>query len=364
MKSSKFCISVFIFFASFTSLLACSEVPQQKPEIAQPPLPANVVNYIQKEPLKPEYPRAAAPAEIKSDSPKNETKKITKIKTPVEKKGANNTSTSNESLKATFPVYITDIDGRAIIFDSPPKRIIAFDSAAVETLFAIGEGHRIIGTHDYVSYPPDANSITKVGDAFNMDVEAVVGLNPDLVYLFYPSFKEQLENAGLKVLLISTMGDDISEMADHFRMWGHITGAVMEANNLADDFEGRILNIESTLAPYTEGPSVFQDVGGLWTPGKNTLVGNVFKLLKLQNIAHDIEGYQQISPEVIVERNPQYIISSYSDIFSDDPKYSGVVAVKNGSIYIPSADYLSISGPRFLMGVDELANFIYPGIFK
>ena len=344
--------------------MACSEVPQQKPEIAQPPLPANVVNYIQKEPLKPEYPRAAAPAEIKSDSPKNETKKITKIKTPVEKKGTNNTSTSNESLKATFPVYITDIDGREIIFDSPPKRIIAFDSAAVETLFAIGEGHRIIGTHDYVSYPPDANSITKVGDAFNMDVEAVVGLNPDLVYLFYPSFKEQLENAGLKVLLISTMGDDISEMADHFRMWGHITGAVMEANNLADDFEGRILNIESTLAPYTEGPSVFQDVGGLWTPGKNTLVGNVFKLLKLQNIAHDIEGYQQISPEVIVERNPQYIISSYSDIFSDDPKYSGVVAVKNGSIYIPSADYLSISGPRFLMGVDELANFIYPGIFK
>ena len=364
MKSSKFCISVFIFFASFTSLLACSEVPQQKPEIAQPPLPANVVNYIQKEPLKPEYPRAAAPAEIKSDSPKNETRKITKIKTPVEKKDTNNTSTSNESLKATFPVYITDIDGREIIFDSPPKRIIAFDSAAVETLFAIGEGHRIIGTHDYVSYPPDANSITKVGDAFNMDVEAVVGLNPDLVYLFYPSFKEQLENAGLKVLLISTMGDDISEMADHFRMWGHITGAVMEANNLADDFEGRILNIESTLAPYTEGPSVFQDVGGLWTPGKNTLVGNVFKLLKLQNIAHDIEGYQQISPEVIVERNPQYIISSYSDIFSDDPKYSGVVAVKNGSIYIPSADYLSISGPRFLMGVDELANFIYPGIFK
>ena len=364
MISSKLYISVFIFFVSFTSLLACSEALQQKPEPAQPALPGTVVNYIQKEPLKPEAPMAAAPAEIKFDAPKIETKKITKIKTPVEKKHTDNTPTSNESLKATFPVYITDIDGREIIFDSPPERIIAFDSAAVETLFAIGEGHRIIGTHDYVSYPPESNSITKVGDAFNMDLEAVVGLNPDLVYLFYPSFKEQLENAGLKVLLIPTIGDDISEMADHFRMWGRITGGVKEANNLAEDFEDRILNIEAALEPYSEGPSVFQDVGGLWTPGNDTLVGNVFKLLKLQNIAHDIEGYQQISPEVIVERNPQYIISSYSDNFSDDPKYSGVVAVKNGSIYIPSADYLSISGPRFLMGVDELANFIYPGIFK
>jgi len=346
------------------SLFACSEVSQQKPDPAPPALPANVVDYIKKKPLKPEYPRAAAPAEVKVDSSKDETSKITGIKTPIEKKYPKKTSSSNESLKVTFPVSITDIDNQKIIFDSPPERIIAFDSAAVETLFAIGEGHRIIGTHDYVSYPPEANSIEKVGDAFNMDVEAVVGLNPDLVYLFYPSFKEQLENAGLKVLLIPTMGDDISEMADHFRMWGRITGAVMEANNLADDFESRILNIESTLAPYTEGPSVFQDVGGLWTPGNDTLVGNVFKLLKLQNIAHDIDGYQQISPEVIVERNPQYIISSYGDTFSDDPKYSGVVAVKNGSIYIPSADYLSISGPRFLMGVDELANFIYPGIFK
>ena len=265
---------------------------------------------------------------------------------------------------AEFPISIPDRSGKEIIFDKAPERIIAFDSAAIETLFAIGEGHRVIGTHDYVIYPPEAGDVMRVGDAFNMDIEAVLNLEPDLVYLFYPPYKEQLEDAGLKVLLIETIEDDFKKMAGHFRMWGAITGAVNKAETIAEDFEARVEIIEAALAPFESGPSVFQDVGGFWTPGNDTLIGNVFEVLKLVNIASEVKGYAQFSPEVIVERNPQYIISSYDDIYSTDPAFAQVLAIKNRAVFVPDEDYLSVSGPRFILGVEEMARVIYPGIFK
>jgi len=53
------------------------------------------------------------------------------------------TSTGPTS-KNDFPLTIVGDDGKAVVFQKSPERIIAFDSAAVEILFALGEGNRVI----------------------------------------------------------------------------------------------------------------------------------------------------------------------------------------------------------------------------
>ncbi len=263
-----------------------------------------------------------------------------------------------------FPYTVTDSNGRQVSFDAPPERIVAYDSAAVETLFAIGQGHRVVGTHSFVSYPPEVASIPKVGDAFNIDIEAVVALRPDLVYVFYDRFVPDLERAGLKVLYLQTVSDDFRKVADHIRMWGRITGSPAQAEAVAADFEARVQRVEDVMAPYASGPSIFQDVGGLWTPGPDTLVGQVFSLLKLQNIAHDVSGYAQLSPEVVVERNPQVIIASERQAILDNPAFSNVLAVRNNAVYELPSNALDVAGPRFVDGIEELARLVYPALFR
>ena len=355
-----FVISIAILLC--ISIIGCSVPEPEQPLPADSPQPPDKITYTPSKPLDPEKPLPSLPS-VKSIVEKPD--KLSKLSSPNTNQKREIIITPNrEILTATFPVSVLDRDSKEIVFEKAPERIVAFDSAALEILFAIGEGSRVVATHDYVTYPREAAGIPRVGDAFNMDVETIVGLEPDLVYLFYPSFKNQLEEAGLNVLLIPTIDDDFRQMAQHFRMWGSITGAVNEAEDLARDFESRIQKIEYHLEPYNEGPSVFQDVGGLWAPGDNTLVGNVFQLLKLDNISGDVEGYAQVSPEILVERNPQYIIASYGDSFTNDIAFKDILAVKNNSIYTPSEDLLSISGPRFIEGVEELAEFIYPGILR
>ena len=263
-----------------------------------------------------------------------------------------------------YPLGVRSSDGREIVFERPPERIVAFDSALVEILFAIGEGDRVIGTHDFVSYPPEAESVERVGDAFNMNVEAVVAMEPDLVYVFFDRFVEDLERAGLKVLYVETLTQDFTKVADNVRLWGQIVGNPDGAEAVARDFEARVEVIRAAMEQVEAGPRIFQDVGGFWTPGSGTLVQEVFDLLKLENIAVEIEGYAQLSPEVIVDKDPAVILSDSPESFSGDPAFENVRAVKDGAVHSLSRDALSIAGPRFVEGIEEIFRLVYPDLFE
>ena len=330
--------------------------PQQPAAAAPAEAPAQPVQPI----AQPQQPAPAAPAQppIQPSAPQQAQQPVQPVQ-PARPLPAEPTP-----IPAVFPVTVLSEDGKEIVIEEPPERIVAFDSAVVEMLFAMGEGDRVIATHDFVTYPPEADDITRVGNAFDMDIESTVALEPDLVYTFFDRFNEDLERAGLKVLYIPTLSDDFAKVADNIRMWGRIVGNPNDAETVALEFEAKLDHIKEALQPVGAGPTVFQDVGSYWTPGSGTLMQEVFDLLRLENIAADIEGYAQISPEVIVERDPNIIITSSPDTLLGEPALAEVWAVRNGAFYTPSSDALSIPGPRFIDGVDELARWVYPGLFR
>ena len=261
-------------------------------------------------------------------------------------------------------VTILDGLGNEVIFTSPPKRIVAYDSAAVEILFALGEGGRIVGTHDFVEYPKEAQNIKKLGSAFEINVETILSLDPDLVFLFSPTFLDDLRGAGINVLYVPNRNSGLESTVDDFLMWGQITGNVTAANSLAQDFTERVNNIRNKLADIDNGPKVFRDEGDLWTPGPDTLIGEAMSLLKLENIAYDVSGFEQLSSEILIERNPEIIIKTdYSNI-EYDPVFESVTAVEDKKIFMLKGSPLSVAGPRFITGVEELARLIYPDKFN
>lgn len=271
---------------------------------------------------------------------------------------------SSLSNSGQFPYSVVDSNGKTLTFDEAPKRIVALDSAVVEILFAIGEGDRIVGVHNFVSFPPEASTITKVGDAYNLNKESVLDLNPDLVFLFSKGAVEDLEKLGLKVFYLETLHNDFRKIPESIRLWGNIVGNQQTSNQIALNFENRISYIEEMMSKVDHSVSVFQDEGSLWTPGPDTMIGSVFNLLKLSNIAYDISGYSQLSPEIIADRNPDIIIASYGDQISSNPAFSNIEAVLNKKIFVPEEDRLSVAGPRYIEGIEILAKWIYPKFFK
>ena len=143
-------------------------------------------------------------------------------------------------------------------------------------------------------------------------------------------------------------------------MWGKITGSKDSAIKLADKFNNQIESIKSKIDYNAKSPKIFIDTTNLWTSGPNTLMGEVLELLNLSNIAHDISGYAQLNPEIIIERNPDFIITPNPNTFMDNPAFKEISAVKNNKIFTLKSDALSVPGPRFIDGINELASLIYP----
>ena len=272
-------------------------------------------------------------------------------------------ASSQPAVPSVFPLTVVDSNGNEVVFDEAPERIVAYDSAVVEILFAIGEGRRVIGTHSFVEYPPEVADVPRVGGAFDMDIEAVVALEPDLVYVFFPSFIEGLEAAGLKVLYIETLAQDFTKIADTIRLWGGIVGNPGPADAVAVDFTRRVDAVRGIMRPLSTGPSVFDDLGMFWTVGPDTLEGEVFDLLKLDNIGRDISGYEQLSAEQIVEQDPDWIFTPDRQSYFDNSAFKDVSAVKNNQVVELTADLISVSGPRFAEGIEQLAKLIYPDLF-
>ncbi len=347
------------------AVLGCSAGPLEVPQQPMAPAPAAVAipatAGMTKAPADPQPPLPAAPAATP----------VAAVAQPGAPAPAASAPPSRHSpaaaeptpIPAVFPLTVASADGRDIVFERPPEKIVAYDSAVVEILFAIGEGERVAGTHAFVSYPPETESIPRVGDAFSINVEAVVELEPDLVYVFFERFVDDLEPTGLRVLYLPTLSQDFTKVADNVRFWGRIVGNPNAAEAVARDFEARVDAVRTVMEPIGTGPTVFQDVGGFWTPGRGTLIQEVFDLLKLENVAADVDGYVQLSPEVIVERDPTIIIGAEETILGESA-LAGVRAVRHGSIYTPSTDALSIAGPRFVDGIEELARWVYPALFR
>ncbi len=261
------------------------------------------------------------------------------------------------------PVTLVDGTGQEFLVTEPPERIVAYDSAVVEILFAIGEGHRIVGTHDFVEYPSEASEVTRVGSAFEINVESILALEPDLVFLFSPGFMDDLQGAGLRVLFLPSRSSGFEDTADDIRLWGRIAGNPEAAEVLAIDFETRLATIKSALKEVDSGPRAFRDEGGLWTPGPDTLIGEVLELLKLDNIAGEVSGFEKISPEVIIDRDPEIIIATDFSTIDADAAFSGVTAIKEGRVIRMEGEPLSVPGTRFIQGVEDLARQIYPDLF-
>ena len=346
--------------------LGCASEVAEPPAMPQPPAPAPpALPADVSDAPPPPAPGQPAPAAVAAPAPTAASRPIVvnHYYSPPPQ-FAISAEPSPTPIPAVFPYSVTDANGDEVVFEKPAERIVAFSSAAVEALFAIGEGERVVATHSFVSYPPEADSVARVGDAFNMDIEAIVELEPDLVYIFFGRFEEDLERAGLKTLHLATLSDDFPQIADRVRMWGRIAGNPTAAERVAADFERQVQEVEDAMRPIAGGPVVFQNSGGFWTPGSGTLMQEVFDLLKLENAAADIEGYAQLSPEVIVEKDPTIIITSDPEEFYADPAFAGVRAVRNRAVISLPSDSLSIAGPRFMDGVEELARLVYAGLFR
>jgi ABC-type Fe3+-hydroxamate transport system substrate-binding protein len=78
-------------------------------------------------------------------------------------------------------LHVRDDMGRDLHFGRAPERIVSLVPSDTYSLFALGAGDRVVGRTAWCEAPAEAAGVPTVGGTKDVDVEAVLALEPDLV---------------------------------------------------------------------------------------------------------------------------------------------------------------------------------------
>jgi iron complex transport system substrate-binding protein len=270
---------------------------------------------------------------------------------------------------------IVDDYGRTVELDGIPDRIVSVAASPTEILFAIGAGAQVVGVDNYSDYPAEVASVTKVGD-YNLNVEAVIALQPDLIVTGDLVNRQQLDLLAAKGIPYVILADrTLDDVLKTIRLAGVITGHVAEADLVADSLASRISAVKNkTLAPDVTKPKVYieyDDYQGLWTYGPGSFGDDLITQAGGTNVAHNTSSeYPKVASEFVIAENPSIIVyttgpwSTLSDsTYQDRPGWGNISAIVNDKIYGMDANLLSRYGPRIVDCLEQLAALIHPELF-
>jgi iron complex transport system substrate-binding protein len=279
----------------------------------------------------------------------------------------------NETSTPKANISITDSRGKTVSFETQPQKIISLAPANTEILYALGAGDRVIAVSEYCNYPEDTQGKQKLPTGENLNMESVLALKPDAVFMGKMSVMneqiQQMEDAGIKVVV--TEANSIDETYKSIRLMGKAVGKEKEAEQIVENMEKGFASIREQVKGKT-AKTVYVEVSplqfGLWSCGKNTFIQELIEIVGAKNIFEDVEGWSAVSEEQVLARNPEIIFTTASPITGiEDPvgeivsrsQWNTLEAVKNNKVIMLDADMISRPGPRLLDAAQEMVKAIY-----
>lgn len=274
---------------------------------------------------------------------------------------------ANAAPQASVPMHsVTDDLGRQVSVPVKITRVVSLAPSLTESIFAVGAGDRLVGVTTFCNYPEQAKAIAKIGDTMTPNMESIVALKPDVVFVSTASqienFMKTLEANGIAVYV--TNPNSLDEVVKNLKQLSDLFGTQETGYKLIQDLEARIAKLSVAHRPI----SVFVQISKepLFTIGKQSFLTRSLRLTNCVSVTADVESaYPKLSKETASALNPDAIILSESDdnkepneVFKNSP------AVKSGRVFKVNADLLSRPGPRLLDALEQIARDLRPEEFR
>lgn len=231
------------------------------------------------------------------------------------------------------------------------ERIVSLAPNLTELAFAAGAGDRIVGTAEYSDHPPEARRVPRIGDAFRVDVERIVALDPQLVLAWTtgtpPATIQRLRSLGLNVREFELQR--LADIPRTVRELGALAGSEARAEHAASAFEAAVAEL---AAHHRESKPlrVFLQVNSrpLYTVNGRQLMSEVLEVCGGRNVFEDLNQLApQVSLEAVIARNPDVIVvtdDGEPGALDEWRKWTHLEAVRTDNLYqLPASDLAQAS---------------------
>jgi len=241
-----------------------------------------------------------------------------------------------------------------------PSRIVCLTEETTETLYLLGEGHRVVGISGYTVRPPEARAKPKVSAFINARFDKIEALDPDLVLAFsdlQADIAAELIRRGRTVVTFNQRS--VAEILQMIRVVGALVGRADRAIELAGSLTRGLDEIRARAAKLPRRPRVFFEewddplISGIrWVEELVEIAGGqpIFPELREQGLAKN----RIVSADEVAARDPDVVVASWcgkamkKQTILSRPGWSGVRAVRDGHIYEIKSTYILQPGPASL----------------
>ncbi|WP_459177534.1 ABC transporter substrate-binding protein [Ewingella americana] len=267
---------------------------------------------------------------------------------------------------------VTDQLGRQVTLPDNVDRVVVLQHQTLNLLVQLDATKDIVGVLNnwqqqlgsgYVRLAPALEKTPVVGDLTTVNLESVVALHPQVVFVTNYAPQEmidQISQTGIAVVAISLRDDPKGEehkmnpalpdedqaytdgLKNGIRLIGEVVNRQKQAQALIDyTFSQRqltgerlkALQADQRIRTYMANPE-------LTTYGSGKYTGLMMAHAGAMNVAAaTVKGYKQVSLEQVIAWNPQVIFvqDRYPEVvdqISQDPKWQVIDAVKHHRVYL------------------------------
>lgn len=269
----------------------------------------------------------------------------------------------------SFPFTEEDMTGTEVTIDEPAEEVVLLDAASSQTFWEIGADDRVVGmpVEDWTAYLDGYEDKTDVTDGQTVLVERVIELEPDLVIA--PNFAdedtvEQLRDAGLTVYQLE-FEESFEEIYAKTELFGHFVGDCDAATTTVDEMQTEIEEIRTAVEGEDEPRVLYYFFG--FAAGNGTFIGDLIETAGGENVAATagVEGFPEISDEVVVEQDPEWIVApSHAGMPTDEEPLASTTAVELNQTLVVDENLVSQAGPRVVEPLRAMAEAFHPEAFE
>lgn len=254
----------------------------------------------------------------------------------------------------------------------PPERIVCLTEETVETLYLLGQEHRIVGVSGYAVRPARVRQEKPRVSAFtSADIPKILALRPDLVLTFsdlQAGIVADLIAEGIAVHAFNQR--HVAGILAMIRTLGALTGVPDRAEALAAGYEARLAAIAAIPRPHR--PRVWFEewndplISGIgWVSELVGIAGgeDVFPALAQQGKAKN----RILLPEAVIAAAPEVILASWCgkkvrpEQIAARPGWDKLPAVAQGRIHEIKSPLILQPGPAALTdGLDAILAALWP----
>ncbi len=239
--------------------------------------------------------------------------------------------------------------------DRNQLRVVTLAPNLAELMFAANAGDQLVGVSAFTDFPPGAADLPIIGDAFAIDQEQLLILQPDILLAWDEGtpahMLDQLRDEGYRVEVIRTKGLD--DVAVALETIGDLTGNPQQAKQAAQEYRQQVAALREQHKD-TEPVRVFYQISSrpLFTVNAAHYISELLELCGGQNIFSDLgELAPMVDVEAVLSRDPEAMLAATDateEAFDDWNVWPGMAANRYGNRFFVPAAEIGRATPRLV----------------